>query len=274
MHYNWLFKNTRIAFVVFFQLLLQKEREDTASYKSSLRPELSKQNDVHANSASPFTAQELTYHANSPPDRVSAPQNAYAHPVAIEGEFLRESMSPKFAVGAERMSASADNGGMTPAPSRQISDSAAVSSLAGTYHSFRNIDEATAVLHRSLDSTLPPALKSSDLLPQYLTKHASFPGGKGLFVQPVSASSRVANAFQSLSASVNDSMNLQSHLDFGGAFADGAMSDEAAHSYAGISGNYCYYLVKIFFGYYKYDSVTLALFETRVPSFGTTCRKV
>ena len=224
--------------VMCHQLLLQKEREDITALYKSVQSEQPKQN-----VATTSTAQELASHGNSPLDRISALQSAYTHPVATECGYFQERSSPTFTTGVERVPVSVSSVGIvaltgnhvTHALSRQMSDAAA--SLAGAYHSFQNTDDTPAVLHRSLDSSFPSASKSKDLLPQYLTKH-SFPNADGSSARSVSASasSGAVNTLQTLSESMNDSMNAHRHPEFRAAFPLRGMSDEAVHNYGNISG--------------------------------------
>jgi len=232
--------------MLWHQLLLQKEREDiTALYKSA-QPEQSKQN-YAPTVASAFSAQELASHRNPP----TAVQSAYADPVATICKFSQERNSPNFTAGLQRIPVSASNEGIVGltdnhvavACCRQIPNSAA--SHAGAYHKFPSND-AAAAMHRSLDSTFPSAPKSKDLLPQYLKQHSS-PSDNDTCDRLVLASSGVVNTLQTLSESLNDSVNIQSHLEFKETFAHRGMSDEALHNY-GKS-------VLIISDFYNYDCV-------------------
>jgi len=223
------------------QLLLQKEREDaTASYKSAQATQASqsKENNVPGSASAP-SAQELASRENSPADRMSALQalSAFAHPVAAE--LLRERSSPNFTAGFQRMPATTSSIETTAGPtdcaglgfSRQMSDSAV--SFAGAYRGFRSSDDATAAMHRSLDSSCPPALKLTDTMPQFLAQH-SFPGADGPSSRSLAAFSDVGNPAEMLSASVVESRNEQSHMEFKAAY--GGIPDEAVHNYGNISG--------------------------------------
>jgi len=222
------------------QLLLQKERDDITALYKSVPPQQSKQSDT-SSFVSASTTQELSSHGNLSLDRVSAVQSAHVHPVATECEFFHGRNSPDFTTRLQRMPASTSNVGMvqstgnhvTFAFSRQLSDSAA--SLAGAYHSFRSSDDVTSALRRSLDSTFPPAAKSTDLLPQYLTQN-SFSNANGPCVGSAPASSSVSNTLKILPESANDSANVHGHLEIKAAFADRGLSDEAFHNYGNISG--------------------------------------
>jgi len=215
------------------QLLLQKEREDTAaSYKSTEAGQTKKNNVPTVPSAS--SAQEPASRENSSSDRMTALQalSAFAHPISTEGELLHGRSSPNFTASFQRFAAATSNVEMVRptdraslAFSRQMSDSAV--SFAGAYGSFRSNDDAT--MHRSLDSTYPPAVKLKDTVPQY-----SFPSADGCSARSLPASSDVANVVEVLSASVSESMHEQSHLEFKAAY--GEVSNEAVHNYSNVSG--------------------------------------
>ena len=218
------------------QLLLQKEREDITALYKSVQPEQSKQNDA-SNVASASTAQKLASYDSSPPDRPSALQSAYIHPVASDCEFLQERSSPSITAGRPVVTSSVRMAGLTGnhvavARSHQMYDSAG--SLAGAYHSFQSTEDATAVLHQSLDGTFPPVSKSKDLLPQYLKQH-SFLNVNGQSAGLLPACTSVGSTVQS-SESMNNSVNVQNDLEFKATFAHRRMSDERVHNHADISG--------------------------------------
>lgn len=224
------------------QLLLQKEREDaTASYKSTQASQ-SKENNVSV-SLSASSAPELASCDSSPSNRMSALQalSAFAHPLSVESEVSHGRCSPNFAASFPRLPAAASSVEMMGvgvadrvglAFSRQMSDSAV--SFAGAYRGFRSSDDATAAMHRSLDSTYPPpALKLKDTIPHYISQH-SFPSADGPSTRSLPASSDVPGTVEVLPASVDDSMNEQSHMEFKAAY--GGISDEVVHDYSNISG--------------------------------------
>ena len=225
--------------VMCYQLLLQKEREDaTASYKSTQAGQSKENNVPTAPSAS--SAQELASRENSPSSRMrmSALQalSAFAHPVTMESELPQRRSSPNSTPGFQRLPAAATSNVELIVPtnrvslafSRQMSDSAV--SFAGAYRSYRDSEDAT--VHRSLDSSCPPAPKLKAAMPPYMAQH-SFPGADGPGARSVPISSD--NAFEMLSASLNeDSVNKQRCLEYKGAY--GGISDEPIHNYGNVSG--------------------------------------
>jgi len=192
----------------------------------SAQPQQTKEND----DACASTAQELVSHKNV----ASAIQclSAYAQPVATATSFFQERSSPDLTAELQRMQTSTSNAGIVGLSSlvvsRQMSDNDA--SLAGDYHHFRSSDGASAALHGSLDSHFPPASKSKDLLPHYLTQY-SFPN---TYVRSVPASSSADNAAETLSESVNT--NVHNQVELRANFAHGGLSDEAVRNYGNISG--------------------------------------
>ena len=234
--------------ILCYQLLLQKEREDaTASYKSTPAGQ-SKENNV---SSAPSAQELASSRENLPSSSMSALQalSAFAHPVTTECELSHGRGSPNFTASFQRLPAASSNvetvvptDRASLAFSRQMSDSAV--SFVDAYRSFRENEDATAAMHRSLDSTYPPAPKLKDTVPQYVAQH-SFPGADGPSTRSVPASSVVGSPAEMLSASTSDdSINDQRRLEFKAVY--GGISNEVVHNYGNISGTVIIHYVYLF----------------------------
>jgi len=246
---------------MYFQLLLQKEREDiTASYKSTQAAHL-KENDV-SSVPSVSASQELGSRGNLPADGTTASQSfsGFTHPVATEHEFFQGRKSPNYTAGLQRIQAPASNVGIvgltgsavTHAFSRQMSDNTPCA--VGDYHSFRIADKAPGARHLSLDSSFARSHKLKDLMPQYLSEH-SLLNVNSPCARSVPPSSGVGNSAHTLSESISDSVNEQSHSEFEAVHTYGGISDEAVLNYGNISGINVTYFVLFLITRHAIDTV-------------------